>query len=317
MSRAAEESSGGGGGRSLVRSAVMLLRRRPGHLVALVRQYALFGVARLMRHVFPPPNVMLGPNVRLQRNCSLMAELPRAHISVGRDSIVYEDCRLEAFGEGELTIGAGAILGGLRIACRHRVTIGERLLSSWNVFIQDFDAHPRDPELRRLQVATLAASFRPRFDGGAPPGEPFPGFAFPGEEIVLGNDVWLGAGAVILKGARIGSGSIIGAGAVVGRGRWPPRSLLAGNPARVVRSLDDGDRIPHTGAQLPQHRGVSDGQARSQDTSRQDQPGLAREDKAEAGPRLEDDKGQKADEEVVLSPDRREGLLGGQGEAGI
>jgi virginiamycin A acetyltransferase len=50
----------------------------------------------------------------------------------------------------------------------------------------------------------------------------------------VGHDVWIGHGALILPGARIGSGAIIGAGAVVA-GQVQPFSVVAGNPARVVR----------------------------------------------------------------------------------
>ncbi|WP_208971552.1 acyltransferase [Kineococcus rubinsiae] len=54
--------------------------------------------------------------------------------------------------------------------------------------------------------------------------------------VVIGNDVWVGAGAIILRGSRIGEGSVVAAGAVV-KGEVPPHSLAAGVPARVVRPL--------------------------------------------------------------------------------
>jgi virginiamycin A acetyltransferase len=56
--------------------------------------------------------------------------------------------------------------------------------------------------------------------------------ALPDTEV--GDDVWIGHGALVLPGARIGSGAIIGAGAVVA-GVVPPYAVVAGNPARVVR----------------------------------------------------------------------------------
>jgi maltose O-acetyltransferase len=52
--------------------------------------------------------------------------------------------------------------------------------------------------------------------------------------IVIEDDVWLGGGVVILPGRRIGSGSIVGAGSVVAHD-VPPRAVVAGNPAVVVR----------------------------------------------------------------------------------
>lgn len=53
-------------------------------------------------------------------------------------------------------------------------------------------------------------------------------------DTVIGHDVWIGHGALILPGVRIGSGAIIGAGAVVTRD-VPPYSIVAGNPARLIR----------------------------------------------------------------------------------
>lgn len=53
-------------------------------------------------------------------------------------------------------------------------------------------------------------------------------------DTVIGNDVWIGHGALILPGARIGDGAIIGAGAVV-TGTVTAYSIVAGNPARLLR----------------------------------------------------------------------------------
>ncbi len=54
--------------------------------------------------------------------------------------------------------------------------------------------------------------------------------------VVIEDDVWIGAGAIVLRGAHVGAGSVIAAGAVV-RGEVPPGSLVAGVPGRVVRPL--------------------------------------------------------------------------------
>jgi hypothetical protein len=51
---------------------------------------------------------------------------------------------------------------------------------------------------------------------------------------VLGHDVWIGHGAIVLPGRRIGTGAVIGAGAVVTRD-VPPYAIAVGNPARVLR----------------------------------------------------------------------------------
>jgi maltose O-acetyltransferase len=55
------------------------------------------------------------------------------------------------------------------------------------------------------------------------------------ERCIIGDDVWIGARAIILPGVRIGTGSIVGAGAVV-TADVPAYAIVGGNPARVLRS---------------------------------------------------------------------------------
>ncbi len=82
--------------------------------------------------------------------------------------------------------------------------------------IHDNDGHPLDPARRRR-------------------GEPIRS-----EEtaaVVLGDNVWVGAGATILKGVQIGNDAVIGTGAVV-TSDVPAGAVVAGNPARIVKQLD-------------------------------------------------------------------------------
>jgi maltose O-acetyltransferase len=60
-----------------------------------------------------------------------------------------------------------------------------------------------------------------------------------GKNVTIGNDVWVGGGALILPGVTIGSRSVIGAGSVVSRD-IPDGVLAVGNPCRVVREIDPG-----------------------------------------------------------------------------
>jgi virginiamycin A acetyltransferase len=53
-------------------------------------------------------------------------------------------------------------------------------------------------------------------------------------DVIIGNDVWIGRGAVILSGVSVGHGAVIGAFSVVTK-EVAPYAIVAGNPARLVR----------------------------------------------------------------------------------
>lgn len=56
------------------------------------------------------------------------------------------------------------------------------------------------------------------------------------ENIIIGNNVWIGVNSIILKGTEIGENSCVAAGSVV-KGVFPKNSLIQGNPAKVVKEL--------------------------------------------------------------------------------
>ncbi len=64
-------------------------------------------------------------------------------------------------------------------------------------------------------------------------------------EVVIGSDVWIGSNSFIMPGTQLGDGCIVSASSVVGAKKYPPYSILMGNPARVIgnrkKRADDGD----------------------------------------------------------------------------
>lgn len=56
--------------------------------------------------------------------------------------------------------------------------------------------------------------------------------------IHIGSDCWIGGGAILCPGVTIGDGSTVGAGSVVTRD-VPPRSVVGGNPAKVIKTLPE------------------------------------------------------------------------------
>ena len=56
------------------------------------------------------------------------------------------------------------------------------------------------------------------------------------KSIVIGDGCWIGSSSIILAGAHVGNGSVVAAGAVVLEGRYPDNVLLAGVPAKVMKT---------------------------------------------------------------------------------
>ncbi|WP_148717383.1 sugar O-acetyltransferase [Chitinolyticbacter meiyuanensis] len=106
------------------------------------------------------------------------------------------------------------INAGVTIAAAAPVTIGDYTLIAPHVQIHGV-THPVDPAERQQ-------------------------WAFWSRPITIGENVWIGAGAIICAGVTIGDHSVIGAGSVVTRD-VPSCVLAAGNPCRVVRELDPPD----------------------------------------------------------------------------
>jgi acetyltransferase-like isoleucine patch superfamily enzyme len=84
-----------------------------------------------------------------------------------------------------------------------------------------------DDVLMAPGVMLTAANYR--FNDGGPVTEQ----AMDEADIIIGRDVWLGYGVVVLPGVTIGDGAIVGAGTVV-RKNLPAGAIAVGNPARIV-----------------------------------------------------------------------------------
>ncbi|MEM4724426.1 MAG: acyltransferase [Candidatus Hadarchaeum sp.] len=127
---------------------------------------------------------------------------------------------LQCLGEGRISIGNNCGFSGTVISARSTIRIGNFSLFGVNTRIYDHDFHSTDPAKRRLpqedQKNIKAAA------------------------ITIGDDVFVGANAIILKGCTIGDRSTIGAGAVLAKMCVPPDSLVVGNPGKIVQNYSPG-----------------------------------------------------------------------------
>ncbi len=138
------------------------------------------------------------------------------HNSLG----VFQRVTLKTSGHGaRIVIGDDVGMSGCTLSAAVSISVGNRVLLGSGCLITDNDAHPIDPAARL------------RGEGGAC------------RPVVIEDDVFVGARAIILKGVTVGRGSVIGAGAVVTTS-IPEYSVAVGNPARRVRDSRDEKRVP-------------------------------------------------------------------------
>jgi acetyltransferase-like isoleucine patch superfamily enzyme len=140
-------------------------------------------------------------------------------------------------GAGTMSLGRGVVFRGLRTPVRLEVARGGELDVGPDVFINDgvnIYAARRVTIGAHTKIADGAMVYDPDFH---PVG---PDQAIPVAPVSIGRNVWIGARAMVLAGAEVGDHAVIAAGAVV-RGPVPARSVVAGSPARVIRTFDCAD----------------------------------------------------------------------------
>ena len=148
-------------------------------------------------------------------------------LKVAEQSIIHANITFEEFG-GEIQIGSRCFIGRSNLICYRRITIGDDVIMSWGITIVDHDSHSLEWEGRKDDVRDWASGRKDWSHVAHAPVE-------------IGSKVWVGFNAAILKGVVIGEGAVIGACSVVTR-NVPSYSLVAGNPAKVIRSLHPSTR---------------------------------------------------------------------------
>ena len=132
---------------------------------------------------------------------------------------------------GRIQIGEWCYIGeGTRIWSQASISIGNHVLIAHGVDVHDTDSHPIDWQERRLDGQGILSA-----EGYRTPTQTI------SSPVSIEDDVWIGFKATVLKGVRLGRGAIIAACAVVTKD-VAPWTIVAGNPARVVRELTPEER---------------------------------------------------------------------------
>lgn len=146
-------------------------------------------------------------------------------LRIGSGSIIR--CRIDFDSPcGEVAVGDRCYLGASHLVCHTGISIGDDVIMSWGVTVVDHDSHSLNWAERQHDVADWMRGVK-RWDSVTV------------RPVRIGDKTWIGFGASILKGVSVGEGAVVGANAVVTRD-VPPYTVVAGNPARVVRQLKEG-----------------------------------------------------------------------------
>ena len=183
--------------------------------------------SRFARALLQAKGVQLGFGVRFV-GTPVVSVAEGSRLSLGDRALLCSRNRCNSLGvnhpvvlrtiepQAKLVIGRDVGLSGASICAAFSVEIGDGCLIGANVLIVDTDFHPVRGSARRY----------------APNPEPKPA-----DRVIIGTNVFVGAGAMILKGSTIGDDATVGAGAVVS-GEVLSGAIVVGNPARtIVRPL--------------------------------------------------------------------------------
>jgi acetyltransferase-like isoleucine patch superfamily enzyme len=170
-------------------------------------------------------NIIIPESSRLNLNGLSLKE--KCRVELGEQTQVLGNLTFDRR-EASIKIGNRVFINGTIISAS-TVSIGDDVLISWNTTIVDHDSHSIS-FLQRSQDAVnwLMGEEKDWEDVKISP-------------IEIKDKVWIGFNSIILKGVTVGEGAIIGAGSVVTKD-VPPWTIVAGNPARIIREIPEHER---------------------------------------------------------------------------
>jgi len=157
--------------------------------------------------------LVISPRARISKLADIEDSVQGSRIVIEDDVFIDAFVKIKpAGGVGDVVIGAGSYVNaGTVIYSGNGVTIGKNVLIAANVTLA-----ATNHEYRSKDQLIVKQRFLPSKGG-----------------ITIGDDSWIGAGAVVLDGAQIGTGCVLGALSLA-RGQFEPWGVYAGNPAKLI-----------------------------------------------------------------------------------
>ena len=168
---------------------------------------------------------LVGDDNRIDIGAGSVLRDVRLHIRGDNNRLqIGRDCRLNRGADIWLDDGATLIIGDgstfesvhLAVVEKTTLTIGERCMFATDIEVRTGDSHSL------LDAAGVRINHA--------------------QDVTIGDHVWVGARAIILKGGSLPAGTVVASGAVVASAPDEEHSLIAGNPARTIRTGVSWDR---------------------------------------------------------------------------
>jgi len=176
-----------------------------------------------------PGGVNIGSGTKVNL-ATLSARQPNGcSLSIGAGSNIEGSLVLER-ASARISIGSRThVGGGTLLAAASSIEIGDDVLIAFEALIMDHNSHSLKFRERQHDVRDWIQGNKDWSTVATAP-------------VKISNKAWIGVRAIVLKGVTIGEGAVVGAGSIV-TSDVAPWTIVAGNPARIIRPLTDEERM--------------------------------------------------------------------------
>lgn len=173
------------------------------------KEISFWGLTHFRR--YPKSKINIGDN------CSFRSSFLSNYIGLNRKCLISTHSH-----DAEIIISNNVGMSGTVIGAYNLIKIGENVIIGGNTLITDFDWHKYSINEANQLCFYISQDKQSNGDYS--------------KEVIIGNNIWIGANCTILKGVKIGDNVIIGANSLVTKS-IPSNVVAGGNPCKIIRKL--------------------------------------------------------------------------------
>jgi len=178
--------------------------------------------------------ISISPNTIIKKNKYDFIVTPeeRIYVTIGEKGLIGA-CFIFETTQGNVKIGNNVHIGGATFICRTSINIEDDVTMAWGITLYDHNSHSIYWEERKNDNHQCYEDYL-NYNGNNIVNKDWSNVV--SKPIHICSKAWIGFGVTILKGVTIGEGAVVGAKSIVTKD-VPAWTIVAGNPARVIRTL--------------------------------------------------------------------------------